>query len=503
MRLDKRSNQALNSNAHLSFIDVFVPSQVTFDEQCDGKTAHFSRFKYTDLSLQLSPVEDGVIRKFPIMIRGNGTPWDLGNLYLMGKFTEMAKLEPPSVETLRTLTKHLVMYLRWIEDLQAKGSAIHELYFPEEEERRVTWAYYRYLRRLLRQENDRPISLNVARARMQAVVGFYKGLSAWNLISESSIENNAYKSTLVGIPLVNQTGMRFIKTVETTTFKFKKQKSSDLGVIRDGGTLRPLNEDEQSLVLDQLQSCGNRAFQLICLVALYTGSRIQTVCTLRVMDVYALLKKPSVNGEVQLLVGEGTGNDTKNQKCYRLHVPVKLVHMLHDYVKSEEHQERRTLSFYGESDQNYVFLASNGSSYYTSTSEIIDRQEGEFSKRISAKDRVLFTLQEGNAIRNYLSRLIRDIRLKHPDFNAFRFHDLRATYGMNFVRDADAAGIIDVRSELKARMGHSCFETTQRYLNFDVENQAIRVAVAFHHDRINRSLKLFSHDNQHLSVHPT
>ena len=490
MRTDKRSKQALNSNARLSHISVFVPSQITFETQCDQAVARFCRFKYTDISLQLSPIEDGVIRDFPIMLRGDGAPWDLGNLYLMRKFTEMAKIAPPIIETIRSIAKHLVMYLRWIEHIRTNGQDIHELYFPEEEEKRVTWAYYRYLKRLLREANQ-PISLGVARSRMQTVINFYRGLSEWNLVSESAIENPAYESNLIGIPIVNSVGIRFMKTVVTTNFKIPNPQRSKLGVIMDGGTLRPLTEEEQSLVLEELGASSNRAFQLMCLVALFTGARIQTIGTLRVKNVYELLQKKPKNGEVLLRVGAGTGVDTKNQKRYRLHIPIELVQMLRDYIESQECKDRRALSFYGETEENYIFLTSTGSSFYTSSSEIIDRQEGQFSKRISARDRVNFTIQKGNAVRNYLSRLIRDIRQKHPDFNAFGLHDLRATYGMNFVRDADASGAKDIRDELKDRMGHSKFETTQCYLNFDQNNEMVKKASAYHHERINRTLTRF------------
>lgn len=491
MRADKRSKQALNSNARLSHISVFVPSHITFDNQTNQLSARFSRFKYSDLSLQLSPVEDGVIRNFPIMIRGDGTPWDLGNLYLMRKFIEMAKIAPPVIETLKSIAKQLIMFLRWIEHQRDEGKDIHELYFPDAEEARVTWAYFRYLKRLLRQTSDQPISLNVARARMQAVIGFYRGLLAWNLIKESSLENSAYKSNLIGIPLVSSAGIRFIKTVETTNFKFPKPERIRFGVIADGGILRPLNEDEQRLVLKQLKATNNRAFQLICLVALYTGARLQTVCTLRVKDIYNLIGGSSRNGEVLLSVGGGTGVDTKNQKRYRLHVPIELARMLRDYVESEECQERRALSFYGDTAENYVFLTSTGSSFYTSSNELVDRQEGQFSKLISARERVSFPIQTGNAIRNYLSRLIRDIRVQHMDFNAFRFHDLRATYGMNWVRNADACGAKNIRNELKQRMGHTNFDTTQSYLNYDDSNEMVKKAGEYHHERINHIVELF------------
>lgn len=119
----------------------------------------------------------------------------------------------------------------------------------------------------------------------------------------------------------------------------------------------------------------------------------------------------------------------------------------------------------------------------------MDRQEGSFSQRISPKDRVAFTIQKGFAVRNYIQRLICDIRRKHADFNHFRFHDLRATFGMNFVRDADKVGLRDVREPLRSRMGHKNFETTQLYLNYDETNEAVKNVTAYHYDRLNRLLR--------------
>jgi integrase len=489
MRADRRSKQELNSSAYLSYINVFISSQVELLDVEGENVAHFSPINYKKSGIQFSPVEDGVIRKFPIIIRGDSTPWDLGNLYLINKFTEMAKIEPPSVDTLKAIAKQLVMYLRWIEHEQSRGEVIHDLYFPEEETNRVTWRYHRYLRRLLRQ-NPQPISLNVIKARMQAVVGFYKGIIDGQLVTECDIKNEPYKKSTISISVVNSIGLQYIKNVEVSNFTIKKpRRDTEIGRVMDGGLLRPLDENEQTLVFDYLQDYGNRAFQLMCWVALFTGARIQTVGTLRMKHIYQLINLKPEHGEVLLKVGRGTDADTKNQTNYRLHFPFELVKALCNYIGSEEHRQRRAKSFYNDSDENYVFLTSNGSSYVTSQREIIDRQEGHFSQRISAKDRVSFTIQNGNAVRNYLQRLVRNIRCKNPDFQHFRYHDLRATYGMNFVRDAEAAGIKDVRENLRNRMGHKSFNTTQAYLNFDKNNELIAKVTAYHHDRINRVLK--------------
>lgn len=486
MRSNQRSKQELNSSARLSHIDVFYLSQCELTEHDTKITARFTPLRYAETALQLSHVEDGVIRQFPIIIRGDGIPWDLGNLYLMYKFTELAKIEPPSLETIQGIAKQLMMYLRWIEHARAQGEVIHELYFPDQEELRVTYRYHRYLRRLLR-ENPQPISLGVAKARMQAVTGFYRGILHGGLVRESAIANAPYEARAIGIPIVNSVGLQYIKQVETSNLTVKApRRENALGKIKDGGNLRPLTEEEQDIFLAELERYGNRAFQLICFVALSTGARIQTVGTLRVKHLKDMLKSKPVHGEFLLKVGPGTDIDTKNDVNYRLHFPLKLAEILSEYVASEEHAERRALSFYGQSDENYLFLAENGSAFFTSEREIRDRQEGSFSLRISPKDRVAFTIQKGHAVRNYVQRLRRKIRRKHPDFNHLRFHDLRATFGMNFVRDADKAGVRDVREPLRSRMGHKNFQTTQLYLNYDETNEAVQNVTVYHHDRLNR-----------------
>lgn len=486
MRVNQRSKQQLNSSAHLSHIDVFYLSQCELTEEGKETTAKFVPLRYADNALQLSLVEDGVIRQFPIIIRGDGIPWDLGNLYLMYKFTELAKIEAPSVETIQGIAKHLMMYLRWIEHVRAQGEVVHELYFPDREDHRVTYRYHRYLRRLLR-ESPQPISLGVAKARMQAVTGFYRGILHGGLVRESAIANAPYEAKAIGIPIVNSVGLQYIKQVETNNLTIKApRRETVLGTIKDGGNLRPLTEEEQDIVLAELEHYGNRAFQLMCFIALSTGARIQTVGTLRVKHLKAMLKSTPVHNEFLLKVGPGTDIDTKNDVNYRLHFPSMLAGILIEYVASQEHADRRALSFYGQSDENYVFLAENGSAFFTSKREIRDRQEGVFSQRISPKDRVAFTIQKGHAVRNYVQRLRRNILRKHPDFNHFRFHDLRATFGMNFVRDADKAGLRDVRDPLRARMGHKNFQTTQMYLNYDETNEAVQSVTVYHHDRLNR-----------------
>lgn len=383
------------------------------------------------------------------------------------------------------------MYLRYIEHCQKKASPIHELYFPENAYERVTYRYHRYLKQLLR-KNPQPISLGVAKARMGAVINFYKGLTKWNLIAESNLDNSPYENRVVGIPYSDHLGITHIKEIETTDISFRSpRKNVDNGFINDGGKLRPLTEEEQQIVFKALKENGNRTLQLIFWVAIFTGARKQTICTLRIKDLKNLMgKRLNEQNEVLIKVGEGTDIDVKLQnkygKNYRLHMPHELAQILIEYTNSPQAIERRKKSFYGDNDDNYLFLNKNGSPYYTSTKEQIDRLYSKNEIRISLKNMGDFPIVNGQAITNFVNRLNQVILSQHPNFIAFRFHDLRATYGMNYVRDSLNAGVKPslVLNMLKARMGHSNINTTMIYLNFDDFSAQIDTLSLAHFNRL-------------------
>jgi len=493
MARGQKSKEQLNSRARLSKIKVFIPQSVSFNQADNSTVARFSRYTYWDSSCDSGMVEEGVIQNFPIIFRNNGEPWDLGNLYLMWKFNEIAKIEPPVVDTLWSIAKHLTMYLRWIEHNQTEPNDLHELHFPDRAQERVTYRYHRYLKRLLRQR-PQVIKIGVAKARMAAVVNFYRGIIKGGLVSDSDILNPPYEPRLSGIPIINSVGLQFMKLVESTDLSFAKpRRDPEVGTIVDGSALRPLTDTEQDRIMDALNEYGNRAFQLMIWVALFTGARMQTVCTLRISHILKLLNSCSQDdNELYLNVGYGTDIDVKQQgrygNRYRLHISVILAKRLIEYADSQEAQVRREKSFYGDTSDNYLFLTRDGTPYYTSKAEIRDRQNPEFSSRIALKDRVKFPIADGKAITNYIHRLITKIRLYHPDFKGFRYHDLRATYGMNFVRSALRNGVApdEILPMLKSRMGHRNVDTTLIYLNYDDMNERIDKVVELHFDRLNK-----------------
>jgi len=211
------SKEPLNSSAHLSKIRIFIPRRVDY---VNKNLAVFTPYRFQDPHALSAIKEEGIIRNFPILFRGNGEPWDFGNLYLMHEVSERARFERISVETFETHALHLLAFLRWLEHNQAEGNNINEFTFPDDPHERVTYAYRRYLMRQIR-KTPPPISLGVAKIRMGIIVNFYRSLIKGKLVDTSALSYAPYEERIAGIPYVNRTGLMRIKEVLTTDLAIK------------------------------------------------------------------------------------------------------------------------------------------------------------------------------------------------------------------------------------------------------------------------------------------
>ena len=153
-------------------------------------------------------------------------------------------------------------------------------------------------------------------------------------------------------------------------------------------------------------------------------------------------------------------------------VPGWLVKDLLIYSRSGEAEKRRERSFYGDIEDNYIFLSKNGIPYYTSKKEIYDQRDWEVSKLSHLKDRMKeVSIQDGSALRQYIREiLLHRIRIKNPKFQDFTFHDLRASFGMNLLESQlqhlGAQAITAAIEYVQQRLGHRDKTTTMQYLNY-------------------------------------
>ncbi|HCD1335666.1 TPA: site-specific integrase, partial [Klebsiella variicola subsp. variicola] len=272
-------------------------------------------------------------------------------------------------------------------------------------------------------------------------------------------------------PLWNERDL-YIKTWDTRGSSFHLKKvTTDLNInttindnpfssdIIDGGRLRPLTKPEQLILIETISTLQNTEMLLIHLIALLTGARIQTVLTLRRSH---FLKPADITDKFfNIKVGHGTNIDNKKDKNLILFFPKLLYNKIRVYILSQRYLSRAN-KIKSHEFNDYIFLSNRGVPYYLS-------KESLKSTVTQPEER---TMHNGEAVRQFISKrvipIMRD-KLSNEKYT-FRFHDLRATFGMNLSEsqislvEEGKQSLHDAREYVKARMGHSSIEITDRYL---------------------------------------
>ncbi len=388
---------------------------------------------------------------FPVVLGGDGVPWAEANLYILARIENTIQ---PSMATFAAIAEDLAAYRRFLDETGVDWTA-----FPKHKLDRATYRYYGHLKYAA---GAGEIAVGTAKRRMSAVIGFYRWLK-----SEGALvpENAPWKESDRFIEFKSAHGFSVQKKIVTTDVSINIPKQIDPyhGYINDGGKLRPLPLEEQIWLVEALEAADNPEMTLIHLMPLITGARIQTVLTFRMR--HALLDLQSMHSpEVRFPVGPGTGIDTKNDKQMVLHIPVWFYQNLQSYALSDRARTRREKAAGGNTEDQYLFLSVRGEPLYS-------------SKRDARTFNVANQLHHakiGQGVRQFITeRVIPYVRAKHgvPGFH-YRFHDLRATFGMNLTDhrlqmvEKGEATLHQVREFVKTRMGHASAATTDLYLQY-------------------------------------
>lgn len=235
----------------------------------------------------------------------------------------------------------------------------------------------------------------------------------------------------------------------------------------EGECLRPLTNLELANLVDVINSDGWDAQErLIFLFALMTGARKQTVLTLRVKHVEALMEgllQPE--GTYILKAGPGTGIDTKNSKAQTLYVPKDLAEDLLTFIRSPFAKNRRNrftqayavnytdLEPIAQGDE-YVFLSEQANCYYMAVSD--------------PRYRFVKTRPLGAVADTLKKKLMRSVSAEFP--KDFSYHWLRATFAYQLYqrlvpRLRDRRLLLGEEiSIIQGRLHHERRETTENYL---------------------------------------
>lgn len=409
--------------------------------------------------------------RMPLVLDKDGVPWAEVNLFILDKL--MATMFP-AMATFRGLADDLVAYKNFLDT-----NGVDFLDFPRKKFLRPTYRYQAYVTQAIGLGEMAPTT---GQRRMASVIRFYRWLMDSKVFAP---ENPPWVEGDVFITYSDHKGFTQSKTVQTTdvAIRIPIQEDAYTNTILDGGALRPLLPEEQFALLDTLNSFGNTEMRLIHLVSLFSGSRIQTVLTLRVKHVRRSL--PDTVLEVAIAVGPGTGVDTKNGKKMSIFIPRWLYELLRVYSCGERAQKRYAKAG-GVHDGQYLFISNRGAPFYTAKEDRL-----KFNADAQARYE-----KEGQPIRQFIAdHMLPTLRTRlGPEFK-YRFHDLRATFGMNLTEQQMAlveqgkATLHQVRDFVRVRMGHESSATTDLYLNYKQRLQHVRHVVSEHEGHLHQLMQ--------------
>ena len=429
-----------------------------YEPTCIGKHKSEISFKVNTQRYEYGFVEDDcysmlLFRHFPYVLDTDGSLWVDANRYLLSK---LSGVFPPNHRTLMSIASALKYFRIWLIEQNINWKNI-----PSRNGAKPTYKFCWYLH----DEVDfGKLAVSTAKQRMSIVQGFYR----WIISENGEFENYLWLERDINVTYKDRRGFQRNKPISSTdlTRSFKLPNTGDdySEYIQDGGRLRPLPAKEQLALTAALMSVGNTEMTLSFLFALTTGARLQTVFTLRKFNFSSIPRKGATS--VRVKVGRSTMVNTKYGKQMVILVPVWLYQRFRIYLMSERYQLRKKKSkhIYKTEDEQYVFLTRLGRPYYLATNDA-------FSSLYHSPPR-------GNSVTKFIRQQIKPELEKNGYGFDFRFHDLRATFGMNLLEEKvqdqktpttqyeNRPDYFKKLLYVKQRMGHSSLKTTQRYLNF-------------------------------------
>lgn len=393
---------------------------------------------------------------FPIVLDSQGKPWAEAVIYILSRLKDTMH---PVMGTYSSIAEDLAVYRRFLDESELDWTS-----FPTQKLMRPTYRFNGHLKLLV---GSGDMAVSTAKRTMGTVISFYRWIQEEKLLV---IDNPPWKESDQYIEIKNAQGFSNLKKINSTDLDIpiKSQNDPYGETIEDGGKLRPLPLQEQKWLIDALDSLGNTEMKLIHLFSLLIGARIQTVLTLKVKHFIADVESNSSN-EIRLPIGPGTSIDTKNDKKMVLHIPKWFYIQLQTYAYSDRAIRRRLKAQGGDNENQYLFLSVRAVPLY----------EDKSTKQLYNPENTLRHTKVGQGVRQFITeKVIPFIREKYnvPNFH-YRFHDLRATAGMNWTDyglslvEKKKLNLREVREFVKVRMGHESAAITDRYLQYRQHQQ--------------------------------
>ncbi|QHS14682.1 site-specific integrase [Shewanella sp. Arc9-LZ] len=448
----KRAVMSLN-RARKVTLPVFTLTETCDKEVSEATVKDNERYFYKPM---LS--DDGEVLNFnqvDMVISRDGSPWHDGCLFIWDRIID--KSDDLHVIQKSNAAGDIAYFREFIEDY-----SINYLVFPKNKMHRPTYRYRAYLKSKVRSAE---IAKSTAQRFMQTTIAFYRWMEK---VRGFKPEHPPWSESERFISFTDNIGFNRFKSVTTTDISIKgRSVLKETYKIIDGGRLRPLDMNEQKVLISSLIRLGNESITLIMLMSLFSGARIQTVLTLKVKHFNALLSDDV--DLIKLLCGSGTSVDTKSEKNISIEYPRWLHDFIIDYIFSDKITKRRkkwldkTLRDNVSHDDAYVFLTNRGSPYY----------EDSVERNIFNPNQKTRSRPDGSTVRTFIAEtLLPMMRIELGLTFSFKFHDLRATFGMNLTDslllkvELGEMTLTQVRNLVRDRMGHDSYTVTDGYLDY-------------------------------------
>lgn len=358
------------------------------------------------------------IPRLPQIFWENGSGWAEANYWALDKATQLKT----DIETVKALMKHLYAYACFLEE-----NAFDWRQFPL---RLADRAIVQFRGHLIEQIDQGSLASSTARARMAAIIQFYRHADAHGFVSH---ESPMWKDRSVVIPFYDAAGFKRALVRATTDLAIPNRRRP--GVTLEDG-LTPLRTEHMEQLLRFTSNKGIEELHLMLLTGFFTGSRVETITSLSISNLEQALPDPFMKGFFLLRVGPGTGVATKFDVEGNLLVPDFLLSALKSYAYSPRRLLRESKA--SKEHRSILFLTKYGTPY----------QQGSIGRLMTNLRRA--ALKAGLKF------------MQH-----FKFHQTRATYGtwlmqlaLSVTSEANAIELV------KCAMLHKHEATTFGYIRF-------------------------------------
>ncbi len=358
------------------------------------------------------------IEKLPQIYWRSGEGWAEANHWTLER-AHSARSKP---DTVKALAKHLHAYACFLEE--------HELDWRHFPQRLAERAVVRFRGRLIEQIDKGQLASSTARARISAVVQFYRHAHAHGFIATGS---KLWNEKLVVMQHYDTVGFKRAIARVTTDLAIPNRRRP--GVHLEEGLL-PLSESHMTQLLTYTSTEESREIHLMLTLGFFTGARLATISSLRIENLEQAAPDPFMSGFFLMRVGPGTGVATKFNVEGDLLVPDFLLTALKEYAYSTRRLKREVRAL--PKDRSTLFLTTRSRPY------------------------------GGGSVSRLMTDLRRETTRAELHFMArFKFHQTRATYGTWLMEIAVGVTTVAAAIELvKSAMLHKHESTTFSYIRF-------------------------------------